>query len=119
MAKYRFIKDFSTQITVGGINPFRTFSRKKGDVVEAEKVQPKPNERIIPSIKVLLTSTPIQGGQTHVEIPIEYVEKVSDENSTGDTTKGVLNKEVGGYPVKSIVLGVAIIAIAYYLIKRK
>ena len=127
MATYQLIKDYTVNYFNSSIgkNAVKTF--RKDDFIDGNFLRKDmPNDSSINTLVALKpdrVQTTIDGkmpksgmvGQITVDIPVEGNIKELDSSSPSS----FFNKQVGGYPVKSYILAVAIIGTIWYLVKRK
>lgn len=115
MAKYSFKKPFSKQIAVGGVVGLGTYSKNIGDVVEGEIIQ---KESASPQIRVLINSTPIQGADMYVQIPLEYlapytngqITTTSTGNNNVSTSNNTKSTEAKSFfTPKNVIIGLVVI----------
>jgi len=81
LKKYKFIKPFSTTISVGGVVGLSKYEKKIGDVIEGNYYVYTSNVKSNPLVKVNLLpkgAMPIQGAQTDIDIPIAYLKETGE-----------------------------------------
>ena len=73
------------KISVGGINPFRTYSKNVGDVVEGEVVNDKSSGE--QQLRVALSESPLllQGADMFVYIPLSYLKPFDSSPNNSDS----------------------------------
>lgn len=121
MAKYQFIKDYTLNYFNSSIgkNAVKTF--RKDDFIEGtlHKVDSIKNgvvfipDSIVTTIDGKMPTNAV--GEIIILIPVNGNLATLD----GGSPSSPLNKEIGGYPVKSYLLAVVIIGTIWYLVKRK
>lgn len=77
MEKYKFIKPYSTKITVGGAVGITTKSFKVGDIVEGEEGEKAITARIAPSSAINDGKPSNMTYQEFINIPLDNLEKVN------------------------------------------
>lgn len=99
MAKYKIKDDYTTTIAVGGVVGIMNRTFKKGEVFEGSPYFPFPNEKLAePMVSLIINKSPIQGAEGSVLVPQDHVELVL-------------------FSTTNIVIGLAIIGIAFYIYK--
>jgi hypothetical protein len=130
MAKYIFLKPFSKTVTVGGVVGIRTFSYKAGDIVEGtverNKSSEPPNLLVVSGTNGLLKigfGGREDKGNNRLFKPLETSNNTTTpvktkENST--TTSGTTTSQTqsGLFTTKNILIGVIVLAVAYYGYKK-
>lgn len=81
LKKYKFVKPYSTNISVGGVVGLSKYIKKIGDVVEGNLIESigHQTEKTMPIVRVSLTPKTamlLQGSQSYIDIPIEYLKEV-------------------------------------------
>jgi hypothetical protein len=121
--KFQFAKDYTTQISVGGVVGVQNKTFKAGEIYQGSD-KSNPN-----TIEILWTTNPlIQGGSLYVEIPYDVL--VLDSNGVPkDVTNDPLATERANQSNatnqgnttnwKTLAIVAGVIAVGYYLIKKK
>jgi hypothetical protein len=130
MGKYIFLKPFSKTVTVGGVVGIRTFSYKAGDIVEGtverNTVSEPPNLLVVSGTNGLLKIgfggredkgnnrlfKPLETS-TNTKLPVKT--KGNSSTTSGTTTT---QTQSGLFTTKNIVIGVIVLAVAYYGYKK-
>jgi hypothetical protein len=116
MAKYQFINDYTLNYFNSSIgkNAVKTF--RKDDFIEGTLKSSGGvgmPDSIVTTIDGKMPTNTV--GQIIIEVPVNGNLATLD----GGSPSSPLNKEIGGYPVKSYLLAVVIIGTIWYLVKRK
>jgi hypothetical protein len=134
MAKYIFLKPFSKTVTVGGVVGIRTFSYKAGDIVEGtverNKSSEPPNLLVVSGTNGLLKigfGGREDKGNNRLFKPLETsnntttpVKTKGNSTTTSGTTTDTTTTQTqsGLFTTKNIVIGVIVLAVAYYGYKK-
>lgn len=124
--KFQFAKDYTTQISVGGVVGVENKTFKAGEVYEG--FFPIGGVPYTLSIKWTRENPLIQGSSTTISVPYEYL--VLDANGVPkDVTNDIVNQEnksqngsnTNGVTTnwKTLAIVAGVIAVGYYLIKKK
>jgi len=130
MAKYIFLKPFSKTVTVGGVVGIRTFSYKAGDIVEGtverNKSSEPPNLLVVSGTNGLLKigfGGREDKGNNRLFKPLETSNNTTTpvktkENSTTTSGTTTTQTQSGLFTTKNIIIGVIVLAVAYYGYKK-